>query len=188
AAGGAEELVAVDEGRFAVLPAADAPLEVLAQVLAPLDLALGDLAADEVPLEAERVDEVAVHGGGATRAGVAAPPALYRRQLRRPQLLAFLRLGQGEEDFLVLAVAHEEDAPGRDARRAETDAEVGRLPELPGAFLGPVLQESLLLRDGGAVLALPLRPVELPGRERIGGRRRRQRETAGEDRQTPETA
>ena len=53
-----------------------------------------------------------------------------------------------------------EKPAGGDRRRAVAPAEGLHGPQQLRPLFRPLLQEPLLLRDGGAVLALPLRPVE----------------------------
>ena len=67
AAGRAEQLVAVDQRRFAVSPAAGLAAEVLDKVLAPALLAVGRLQTDEIATDAEGVEYIAVHGRRAAR-------------------------------------------------------------------------------------------------------------------------
>ena len=75
AAGRADELVAVDQRRLGVAPAAHhLAVEVLLEVLAPDFLAVLGFDADEVAELAERVDAVAVDGRRGARARDSPPP------------------------------------------------------------------------------------------------------------------
>src|SRR5207249_3971248 len=73
----------------------------------------------------------------------------------------------------VLAEAHAEDLAAGDRGRAVAAAQPAGLPRQRRAALGPVLEQPRLARDGGAVGALPLRPVEGQG----GGREPADRQT-----------
>src|SRR6185437_6884039 len=97
--------------------------------------------------------------------------AIGRGDFRRPEFLAG-RFVQGPNDLVVAAIAHAEDTAGRDGRRTVAAAERVEFPEQRRSFLGPFFQQARLARDGGAILALPLRPVEVP---RSRGRSRRER-------------
>src|SRR5262249_17210876 len=147
AAGRDDELVAVHQGRLAVAPAAGAAVEVLAQVLLPAEVAGGTFEANQVAVEAEGVEPVAVHRRRAAGAGVAPGVGPPRAGRRGPDFLAAL-LVQGEDVFGAVAVAHGEDAAAGDRRRAVAVAEAGRLPGQGRAVLGPALQQAGLVGNG----------------------------------------
>src|SRR5262249_3740751 len=97
-----------------------------------------------------------------------------RAVLALPDLLARLHV-EAEDELGLLVGAHRKEAVADDggARVAATALGVG--PEQLRSVRRPLLEQSRLLRDVGAVGAAPLWPVEPGG---IGGRRR-----GGDDRQ-----
>ena len=101
AAGSADELVAVDQGRFAVAPAGHhLSIEIFLEILFPDDVPLGRVEADEVGIEAEDVNLVAVHGGSTVRAGML--DRVCRGDVGRPDALAGLLVeAEDEAAFIV---------------------------------------------------------------------------------------
>src|SRR5262249_6344460 len=159
---------------FAVAPAAALVGEILDQVLAPVFLAVGHAQADEVAVEAQGVKAVAVHSRGAARAVVAATVAAHGANHGLPQLLARL-LAQANDVLVRVEVAPQEDAARGPAGRDEAFAQLGRLPNQLRTLFGPALEQRRFLGDGGALRALPLRPIVLARVEIIGGARHGQR-------------
>src|SRR5262249_57455807 len=103
----------------------DLAAEVAREALAPALLAGRRLQADEVAVRAERVREIAVHGGRASRAAVLV--LVRRSHLRRPEALA-VGLAQGDDVLRTVAIAHREDPPARHRHRGEAAPEARRLP------------------------------------------------------------
>src|SRR5262249_49094324 len=143
AAGGADQLVAIDERRFGVVPRAVPAAEVGGEVLLPAHRPLGGVEADEVAVLADGVDPFAVHGRGAARAGVTAAGLADRR---RPELGAAGAV-DGEHLAGAAGVAHGEDAVAGDGNGREALAQAGRLPDEFRAVLGPLGQQAGLFRD-----------------------------------------
>ena len=117
AAGGADDLVAVDERRLAVTPHRRDAAEVLRQADLPEDLAVLDLKARQVAAHAQDVEPFAVDRRRAARTFLGLGHALLERrpEARHPQLLA-VRLDKRPDDLVVAAVAHAEDSAAGDGR------------------------------------------------------------------------
>src|SRR5262249_36901639 len=143
AAGRADQLVAVHQRRLRVVPAAGAPLEVLAEVLAPDLLTRGRLDAHQVAELPEGVDQVPVYRRRAARARVI---AARLADLGLPEQRAVL-LVDTEDVGGVLQVAHGEEAAAGDGHAGEADAQPLALPHFLHALLGPLLLEALVGRQ-----------------------------------------
>lgn len=174
AAGGADEDVAVDQRRLGVGPAAGLTAVVAAEILLPDDGAIVRLQADQSAVGADGVDAIAVHGGGAARAGVAAGGAA---DLGGPELLAAVdveaqhRLGVAAGAALAAPLAltlpgiglalgsHDVELAADQRRRGVAAAQAGGLPGQPGTAPGPLRQQTGFLRQPGAVGAAEAGPV-----------------------------
>ena len=161
AAGGADDLITINERRFAVTPHWYAPAKIARQAALPKDLAVSDLQASQVTAHAQDIEQFTIDRGRAPRPLCSLRHALLgsRPKARHPQRLA-IRLGQGPNDFVIAAIAHAEDPPGGDGRTAVAAAESLDFPGERWAIFRPFLEEAALLGDGVPVGALPLRPIE----------------------------
>ena len=166
----ADQLVAVDERRFAEMPRGHRFAgEVLDEVLRPDDRPLLGIETHELPRVGDAVDEGAVDGRRRARAVVAAGVA----DLRRPENLAGVAVETDEEGRvpLVLLVAHlthrvDAFADDREARPAVADVlallvlvRVLGVPEELRSPVGPGGHEAAFRRDAVPVRAAPLRPI-----------------------------
>ena len=157
AAGGADDLGAIDEDALGVAPAGDFAAEFFHGAL-PDDFAIGDFDAGEGAGAGERIDEGAIDGGGAARA---AAPVVFEDFAERgvPELGALGGV-EAEEDLLAVAGAHGEEFAGDDGGAGVGVAGVLKDPEALRAFGGPLLEEAGLGGDVVAQRAAPLRPIE----------------------------
>src|SRR5262249_53705831 len=138
AAGSADELVAVDEGRFAVAPAGHhLAVEVFLEVFLPDDISGRSFQTREVAADAEDVDEITINCRSAAGAFVVAGLALGGEP-RLPDFLAVFFL-ESPDHFVVAAVAHAVDAAIGDRRRSIAAAKPLDLPGQRRAVLGPGL-------------------------------------------------
>ena len=159
--GAAHELVAVDQGRFAVAAESGSmSLELFFQVLLPDNLSLGRAETDERPAEAEGVDLVAVDRRSAMGMIGAAVDARFPEQFAGC-------LVEAEDEAIAVLASHRVELAGGNGMLDQAGAEAALLAvvDLPGvphqrrAFLGPFLEQVLLRGHGIAVRATPLRPI-----------------------------
>src|SRR6266516_6023754 len=153
----ADDLVAVHQDRLGVAPVRRFATQVR-QRNAPIDLAVGDSSANQLPLTAEAVDTFAIHSRRSPRP--AAPVEFYDwTDGGSPKFLP--RVGiQCDQDFGSVARAHGEKLAVHDGRTGVAVAGVLEEPKPLRSTGRPFLQQTAFPGNVGAVRAAPLRPVE----------------------------
>ena len=115
------------------------------------------LHAKEIAVFGERVQAIAVQRRRASRAGSAVVVPGSAERLR-PDAFPIGAI-QAEDEALPAVGALHEDAIAFDRQRSVAGAETGGGPHDCRSGRGPLWQQTGLLRQAGAVWALPLRPV-----------------------------
>src|ERR1051326_1925861 len=168
AAGRADHLVTINQGRFAKTPGRQNPAKVLLQAALPKDFSVFDLKAAHIASHAFNIEPFPIDGRCASRSLLSLRPAFLfesRSKARNPKLFAIL-FGQSPDDFVAAAIAHAENLATGDGRSAVAATEPFYFPGERRAILGPLLQQARLFRDAIAIRPLPLRPIIGRGSEK----------------------